>query len=151
MEELRSKKQNGEKLPTIKANLDPRFNIPTHEQHLVWVLLEKEEWEKGKKLSKPFTQCFDPARFDIMSETTAPAGSNRRPQNAFGGYDRVKVIHDPRRSDTVTEEPVETPEKNITDMTLEELQDKYQSITGNEADADDDAMALIAKIGDLQS
>ncbi len=152
MKQLREKQANGEKMDKIPANQDASIEINEHESHLVHVLLEKEEWLRGKKISKPRIQKFYQTDFDRMSKSTLEKGEKTRPQNAFGEYDTARVLHDPRMKEKASiagKEP-NRKTKKLKDMSIEELREKYMDITGNDAGADDTEAQLIALINEAQ-
>lgn len=146
VEDLKSAQSSGDKIDTIPANLDSSFKINEHEQHLVHVYLKDEDFNKktGKSIRKvERVQKFYVSDFDKMAATSVEKGSKKTPENAFGSYDVVKVIHHPKNKTVIKDE---IPEKELTEMTIEELREKYEYVIGGSADETADEASLIQAI-----
>ena len=140
IEELRLEQSSGESPEMIDANCDASYKINEHESTLVHVLLEKEEWLKGKKLSKGIVKKFHENDFRSMSQTVQKKGEKAMPRNAFSEYDVVKVIHDPsagRKLSAIVNPDTNDLDVAVEDMTIDQLRAKYFDLSGEVNETDD--------------
>jgi len=145
MEELRLKQAVGEKLEQMPASEDPKYLINKHEAHLVHVYLENVEFnpKTGKKISNPGrVQKFAAADFDRMQRVVTDKTDKSRPQNAFGAFDVVTILHDPRPKSAITK----IDRKPVMEMTLDQMREEYRIHVGEEPEDDISVAGLMFEI-----
>lgn len=148
-----SRQQASGTAPMIPANRHPEIMIPAAEKHLIHVLLDEDRWEKGKKLSKPYKQCFYVDDFVRMSETEVKDLGNGKksfPENAFAGL-KMDIIHDPRTAAVASKPDLKNnnpavASKPYEEMEMEELKDIYLKLYESPASEEDTPAQLIELI-----
>jgi hypothetical protein len=130
MLERRTRQASGVSPTKVKGNRDSNYFLDEQEQHMVHVALRVDDWDKGKNKGITRVQKFYPNDFNRMSQTVADAGQKHRPENAFGQYDYIKVLHMPNPNEELL---AKLEAKKVQSMDYDELLVKYEEVFGVEA------------------